>query len=104
MLFWFLAATGAWAPLSACLRPFRRRADHRLTMFWSKPFLWFYLYFAVAVLVFYAFWAWYSPHPWQNWSILGSALILFIVLFPGAGQRRASTTGTGRSGTTSSRP
>lgn len=52
-----------------------------VAVFWSPPFLWFYLYFAVGVALFYAFWAWYSPHPWQNWSILGSALILFIVYF-----------------------
>lgn len=52
-----------------------------VAVFWSPPFLWFYLYFAAGVALFYAFWAWYSPHPWQNWSILGSALILFIVYF-----------------------
>jgi peptide/bleomycin uptake transporter len=52
-----------------------------VAVFWSKPFLWFYLYFAAGVAIFYAFWAWYSPHPWQRWSILGSALILFIVYF-----------------------
>ena len=48
---------------------------------WSPPFLWFYLYFLAGVLVFYAFWNWYAPHPWQRWSILGSALILFITYF-----------------------
>ena len=26
---------------------------------------------------FYLFWRTYAPHPWQDWSILGSALILF---------------------------
>lgn len=52
-----------------------------IAVFWSKPFLWFYLYFAAGVALFYAFWAWFDPHPWQNWSILGSALILFIVYF-----------------------
>jgi peptide/bleomycin uptake transporter len=52
-----------------------------VAVFWSPAFLWLYLYFAAGVAVFYAFWAWYSPHPWQNWSILGSALILFIVYF-----------------------
>lgn len=52
-----------------------------ISVFWSPPFLWFYLYFLFGVLVFYAFWSWFSPHPWQRWSILGSALILFIVYF-----------------------
>ncbi|MBX3583730.1 MAG: peptide antibiotic transporter SbmA [Rhizobiaceae bacterium] len=52
-----------------------------VSVFWSPPFLWFYIYFFAGVLIFYAFWNWYSPHPWQRWSILGSALILFIVYF-----------------------
>ncbi|HEY5818399.1 MAG TPA: peptide antibiotic transporter SbmA [Mesorhizobium sp.] len=51
------------------------------TVFLQPEFLWFYLYFAIGALLFYAFWAWYSPHPWQNWSILGSALILFTTNF-----------------------
>ena len=50
-------------------------------VFWSKPFLWFYVYFIVFALAFYAFWSWYSPHPWQNWAILGSILILFSTYF-----------------------
>lgn len=49
--------------------------------FWSGPFLWFYLYFAAAVGVFAAVWQVVAPHPWWRWSILGSALILFITYF-----------------------
>lgn len=52
-----------------------------ISVFWSKPFLWFYVYFAACVAIFYAFWSWYSPHPWQRWSILVSALILFLIYF-----------------------
>ena len=48
-----------------------------IPIFWSAPFIWFSIYFAVMLVIFYLFWRWYSPHPWQNWSILGSALILF---------------------------
>lgn len=51
------------------------------TLFVTPSFLWFYLYFAAGLLLFYAFWAWYSPHRWQNWSILGGGLILFITNF-----------------------
>lgn len=51
------------------------------SLFWSAPFLWFYVYFAVVTFAFYLFWAWFSPHPWQRWSILGSALILFTTYF-----------------------
>lgn len=52
-----------------------------ISVFWSAPFLWFYIYYTAGVLVFYAFWAWFAPHPWQNWSILVSALILFLIYF-----------------------
>ncbi|PWU77108.1 peptide transporter [Ochrobactrum sp. POC9] len=51
------------------------------SLFWSAPFLWFYVYFTVVTFAFYLFWAWFSPHPWQRWSILGSALILFTTYF-----------------------
>lgn len=52
-----------------------------VSVFWSPPFLWFYIYFATGALLFYAFWHWYSPHPWDGWSILGSSLILFTTYF-----------------------
>ncbi|MDI7860799.1 peptide antibiotic transporter SbmA [Rhizobiaceae bacterium n13] len=52
-----------------------------ISTFWSGAFLWFYLYFAVVVGLFTAFWYVYSPHRWQTWSILGSALILFTTYF-----------------------
>lgn len=52
-----------------------------ITLFIAKPFLWFYIYYTIVVLAFYAFWAVYSPHPWQNWSILGSAIVIFATYF-----------------------
>ena len=50
-------------------------------VFWSPQFLWFYLYFVVAVGLFASAWMLLSPHPWSRWSILGSALILFTSYF-----------------------
>ncbi|TKT81090.1 peptide antibiotic transporter SbmA [Aquamicrobium sp. LC103] len=50
-------------------------------VFWSSAFLWFYIYYTVAVGLFAAFWFWYRPHRWQMWSILGSALIIFTTYF-----------------------
>ena len=50
-------------------------------LFWSSPFLWFYLYFAMAVGLFASAWMVLSPHPWSRWSIFGSALILFTSYF-----------------------
>jgi len=52
-----------------------------VSIFWSPPFLWFYIYYTAAVLVFAGFWFIYSPHRWQMWSVLGSALIVFATYF-----------------------
>lgn len=52
-----------------------------VSAFWSPPFIWFYIYYAVAVAIFAAFWMTYSPHPWGLWSIFGSALIIFTTYF-----------------------
>lgn len=50
-------------------------------VFVTPPFLWFYVYYTVAVLLFAAFWFVVSPHRWQMWSVLGSALIIFTTYF-----------------------
>ena len=42
---------------------------------------WFYQYFLITMGAFCAFWMWYSPHPWQRWSVAGSALIFFVNFF-----------------------
>jgi len=52
-----------------------------VSRFWSGPFLWFYLYYLVAVATFALAWQLYAPHPWWRWSVLGSALILFSTYF-----------------------
>lgn len=52
-----------------------------ISVFWSKPFLWFYLYYALAVGIFAGVWRVISPQPWFNWSVLGTALIIFVIYF-----------------------
>jgi peptide/bleomycin uptake transporter len=52
-----------------------------VAVFWSPPFLWFYLYYSLAVLLFAGGWRLAAPHPWAPWSILGSALIIFATYF-----------------------
>lgn len=47
-------------------------------IFWSTPFLWFYLYYWAAVSIFAGTWRLIQPHPWTRWSIWGSALIIFM--------------------------
>ena len=52
-----------------------------VAVFWSKPFLWFYIYYALCVALFALAFRVIAPHPWANWSILGTALILFTSYF-----------------------
>ncbi len=46
--------------------------------FVTPEFLWFDIYYLLGTLAFYSAWRIYSPHNWQNWSILGSALLIFL--------------------------
>ncbi|MBV4368485.1 peptide antibiotic transporter SbmA [Erwinia phyllosphaerae] len=41
----------------------------------------FYLYYLAAFALFAGFWRWFSPHPWQRWSVAGTALIIFVTWF-----------------------
>jgi peptide/bleomycin uptake transporter len=81
VIFWFTVGEGLGAyfglpPAAADAPPIIG-----ISVFWSTPFLWFYIYFWAVVFLFYAFWSWYSPHRWQVWSILGSGVILFVTYF-----------------------
>jgi peptide/bleomycin uptake transporter len=49
--------------------------------FVTPQFLWFYLYYGLVTGLFAAFWFRFSPHPWQRWSVLGAAAILFSTYF-----------------------
>ena len=49
--------------------------------FISASYLVFYAYYLFVVGAFALFWFLYSPHPWQLWSVLGSALIVFVTWF-----------------------
>lgn len=52
-----------------------------LGFFVTGDFLFFYLFIAVAIGLFAGYWARTAPHPWQMWSVLGTALILFSTYF-----------------------
>jgi peptide/bleomycin uptake transporter len=52
-----------------------------VAVFVSPPELWFDAYFALCVAIFSAVWMIFAPHRWAMWSILGSALILFVSYF-----------------------
>ncbi|HCC0170716.1 TPA: peptide antibiotic transporter SbmA [Cronobacter sakazakii] len=49
--------------------------------FWSGNFILFYAYYGLCVGLFAAFWRVYCPHRWQRWSVLGSALLIFVTWF-----------------------
>jgi peptide/bleomycin uptake transporter len=70
---------GAYVGLS--LAPADAKPIIGVSVFWSSSFLWFYVYDAFAVAAFAGFWAAYSPHRWQAWSVLGTALIIFNTYF-----------------------
>ncbi len=49
--------------------------------FVSMNYLVFYAYYLFVVGTFALFWYLYSPHRWQIWSVLGTALIIFVTWF-----------------------
>ena len=46
--------------------------------FVTPEFLWFDAYFAFGAVSFFIFWRARDPHPWQIWSVLGSALLIYL--------------------------
>lgn len=58
------------------------KAPLGLAYFLTPDNLWFYLYFTIFVLIFGGVWKLFDRnHPWANWSIWGSAFIIFIAYF-----------------------
>jgi peptide/bleomycin uptake transporter len=49
--------------------------------FVTPEFLWFYIFFAFFAGVFVLFWHFKEKHPWELWSVVGSAVILFVTYF-----------------------
>jgi peptide/bleomycin uptake transporter len=74
---WYLGARGWGAFIGLPPAPAGAAPIVGVSIFWSKPFLWFYIYFWAAVGLFAGFWRLIAPHPWARWSIWGSALIIF---------------------------
>ncbi len=46
--------------------------------FITPEFLWFDTYFAFGALTFFFFWRAKNQHEWQLWSVLGSALLIYL--------------------------
>jgi peptide/bleomycin uptake transporter len=80
-ILWTALTMAFWYTYAANLIGSSDPAVVGVALFWSARSLWFDFYFAMSVGIFAAFWAWFSPHPWAIWSILGSGLILFTSYF-----------------------
>src|SRR5580704_3354453 len=81
VLIWAALSMAVWYGYAGGLVEASAAAVIGVSRFWSTPFLWFYLYYAISVAIFAGFWTVFSPHPWAVWSIPGSALILFTSYF-----------------------
>jgi peptide/bleomycin uptake transporter len=81
ILFWFFVAKDAGAIIGLENPPNDAEPIIGFQAFYSKPFVWFYLYFTAVVLSFATVWRWLDPHPWFEWSVLGSALIVFLTYY-----------------------
>ena len=80
VLFWFFGGAELGEKIGLGPQPSGPPAIG-ISVFLSEPFLWFYIYYVLAVAIFTAFWMFYAPHRWALWSILGSALIIFTTYF-----------------------
>ena len=81
VLFWFFVARDSGYLIGLPSPPPDAAPIIGIQSFWSTPFIWFYIYFALVVLIFGVVWRMISPHPWFNWSVWGSALIVFVTYF-----------------------
>jgi peptide/bleomycin uptake transporter len=81
ILLWYYAGDSMGTALGLLPAPADPTNGASVFVFLSRPFIWFYIYFTVAVGLFAGFWAFYAPHKWALWSILGSALIIFTTYF-----------------------
>ncbi|OLP44296.1 peptide antibiotic transporter SbmA [Rhizobium oryziradicis] len=81
VMLWYIFGDNIGSALGFTITPAGAPPKVGVSIFWSSDFIWFYLYFAIAVAIFAGFWAVAAPHPWQRWSVVGSAMILFTVYF-----------------------
>jgi peptide/bleomycin uptake transporter len=81
VLFWFFVAKNSGVYFGLPNPPEGAEPIIGAQVFVSKPFIWFYLYYAAIVGVFSAIWWSIEKHPWFQWSVLGTALIIFLTYF-----------------------
>jgi peptide/bleomycin uptake transporter len=75
--FWYVASPAIEALLGISPAPTGEDAPIGMAYFFSSEFLLFYVYFVVCCATFAVGWFYFSPHPWQWWSVVGTMLIIF---------------------------
>lgn len=81
VLLWFFTAKD-WGHVFALENPSEGTPPIiGVSVFWSKPFIWFYIYYAIFTLVFAGAWWRFNRTKWFNWSVLGTSLIIFVTYF-----------------------
>ncbi|EEY88170.1 MULTISPECIES: peptide antibiotic transporter SbmA [Acinetobacter] len=82
LLLWYVAGGREWGSWLGFPADYAQaELPIGVSRFWSPAFLWFYLWFFVATVIFAIFWRFKANHPWQRWSVWGSAFILFNIWF-----------------------
>ena len=81
MAFWYLGGEELGTAFGLGPAPDDAAPVVGVAVFVTEPFLWFYIVYGAAALIFAGAWMTLSPHRWARWSILGSALILFTTYF-----------------------
>ncbi len=81
VLIWYFSASDWGASVGLPNPPEGTPPNVGASRFLTPEFVWFYIYYASAVTIFGTFWWFRDRHPWSAWSILGSALIIFVTYF-----------------------
>ena len=89
LLVWCSILVGVWYKFGNDLGKFlgfqiplkNEETELGLSFFFSQSFLWFYLFYFLATILFYLMWRMINNHKWLTWSILGSSLIIFLTYF-----------------------
>jgi peptide/bleomycin uptake transporter len=81
ILLWFFAAKN-WGQYIGLSNPsIDAPPNVGATRFLGPEFVWFYIYYAAIVLIFTAVWRSREVHRWFEWSVLGTAFIIFTTYF-----------------------
>ena len=81
ILFWFFFAKNAGHYIGLENLPAGAEPIIGPQVFIGKPFIWFYCYFAASVGIFGGIWWRLAKHAMFNWSVFGTAMIVFITYF-----------------------